>query len=226
MIIFTLAKIAGSEVQEQVPNNTIKEINTVMRQLESEQDGEKWGGWGGRGWHLDVVRCTESDRDIVIKDKWGQGDTGERLLQVICFLLNIFINIKWLFYFGKMKGTSAAAACAHKSRDSPEQRAAAELARAFSERRLPDGLRLRLSHRDWLSICIICFLYYTFPHLERNPRNLIRSVTQLPSSLLYCALCNRYCQKKNPPLLLYCLDRVVWGSLYNPLVERPTPRAP
>lgn len=34
---------------------------------------------------VEVHRQRERDRDIVIKDKWGQGDTGERLLQVICF---------------------------------------------------------------------------------------------------------------------------------------------
>lgn len=27
----------------------------------------------------------EGEREIVIKDKWGQGDTGECLVQVICF---------------------------------------------------------------------------------------------------------------------------------------------
>ena len=46
------------------------------------------GASGGREVHREGVR------DIVITDKWGQGDTGECLLQVICFLLNIFINIK------------------------------------------------------------------------------------------------------------------------------------
>lgn len=49
--------------------------------------------------------------------------------------------------------------------------------RAFSERGVVDGSWLHHTHWNWLSICIICFLYCTFPHLERNSKALITSVT-------------------------------------------------
>lgn len=80
------------------------------------------------------------------------------------------------------------------------------------------------SHRDWLSIRAICFLYYTFSSFSKKPKEFNNSCHQVLH--LFIILClMQSLLSKNLPLLLHCLDKVIWASVYN-LLERKCSERP